>query len=330
MNKKIKLIIVSLILFVMVCINFSYAISIPGSSSFFEVNEEEATQGETIEMTMDLSQINYNQFEIVLNSNVEMENVYTNENVENKDDIVLQKENNDIVINIDKEQLNLNKIVLYYQIPENIEIGTKIQLNAQVQIENEVVEDKNINEPDNKTQENGTTIIDTKQIEITVVENSNKDKENNNNINQDEEKNTANKEQQGTQANETASSNQNNTQSTNAIQVASSTSGMQSASNSVKTSTTQTATYKGSNNNYLSSLEIDGVQLTADFNKEKSTYFATVEGLEEITVTATAEDSSSNVAITGTSLKSGENKVLISVTAKNGNVRYYRVYITNN
>jgi formate-dependent nitrite reductase cytochrome c552 subunit len=107
---------------------------------------------------------------------------------------------------------------------------------------------------------------------------------------------------------------------------------MENSASNEKTSVEQmeVATYNGSNNNYLSSLEIDGINLTSDFNKEKLTYFATVEGLETITVNATAEDSSSNVAITGTNLKSGENKVLISVTAENGDVRYYRIYVTNN
>jgi hypothetical protein len=121
----------------------------------------------------------------------------------------------------------------------------------------------------------------------------------------------------------------------NNMQDMNSSSSMQSMSNSASnaiTSVTQeeTATYNGSNNNYLASLEIDGVELTSDFNKEKSTYFATVEGLETITVTANAEDSSSKVVITGTDLKSGENKVLISVTAENGEVRYYRIFINNN
>lgn len=93
---------------------------------------------------------------------------------------------------------------------------------------------------------------------------------------------------------------------------------------------TEVETYNGSNNNYLSSLEIEGVQLTTDFNKEKSTYFATAQNIETITVTAVAEDSSSKVAITGTNLKSGENKVLISVAAENGDVRYYRIFVTKN
>jgi hypothetical protein len=338
MNKKIKLIVVSLILLVIVGINISYAISIPGTSSFFEVNKTEVVQGETLEMTIDLSKIDYKQFEFILNSNIEIENVYTNENGIDDSDIKLDQESNDIAINIDKENLNLSKIVLYYQIPEDIELGTTIQLNAQVEVENEVAENQEKNETENDTsegQETGKTVVDTEQIEITIVEKDNEDNQNQEIINPEE---NINKEQQENQLNETKSKNQNdmqNMQGTNSNQVVSAISSMQSMINSgdnAKTSVTQveTVTYNGSNNNYLSSLEIDGVQLTSDFNKETSTYFATVEGLETITVTANAEDSNSKVAITGTTLKSGENKILISVTAENSDVRYYRIYVTKN
>jgi hypothetical protein len=236
-----------------------------------------------------------------------------------------------------------------------------------VEVENDVIENqenKDIEDIESEIQEAKTTVVYTRQIEVTIVkENKNQDEnksdnknENNGNEEIKNSENNRNEEQQGNQSNETESKNQSgmqnmqdvnsnqvaetasgmqNMQDTNSNQVAESTSGMQSMSNSVGNATTsviqvETATYNGSNNNYLSSLEIDGVQLTTDFSKEKSTYFTTVEGLETITVTADAEDSNSKVAITGTTLKSGENKVLISVTAENGDVRYYRIYVTNN
>ena len=359
MNKKIKLIVVSLILLVIVGINISYAISIPDTSSFFEVNKKELASGETLEMIMDLSQINYEQFELVLSSNVEIEKVYADS------DITFNQGSNDVVIDIDKAKLNLNKIVLYYQIPENVELGTKLQLKAQAiiiendeekvvnkkQVEITIVEKEN---EDNKNQE------DNKNEGNEKEENKNEDKKNEDNKNQEDSKNegnekeenknedkkneeikspeqNVNKELQGNPSNETASKNLNQNsmqkQHSNTNKSSSTTSNLQNMnhnSGNAKTSATptETATYNGSNNNYLSSLEIDGVQLTSDFNKEKSTYFATVEGLETITVTANAENASSKVAITGTNLKSGENKVLISVTAENGDVRYYRIYVT--
>jgi hypothetical protein len=272
-------------------------------------------------MTIDLSKIDCEQFKFALNSNIEMKKISTDENITDDSNIKLDKESNGITIDIDKTKLNLNKIVLYYEIPEDIEVGTKLQLEAQVII----------------SEDDKENIIDKNQVEITIADNENQEDNKNENNKIEGDKNfegNVNQEQQENQSNETVSKNQNNmndmqiTNSNQAVSYTSSTQSMASSSN-LKTSTAQaeTATYNGSNNNYLSSLEIDGVELTSDFNKEKLTYFATVEGLETITVTANAEDSSSKVAITGTDLKSGENKVLISVTAENGDVRYYRIYV---
>ena len=60
------------------------------------------------------------------------------------------------------------------------------------------------------------------------------------------------------------------------------------------------------------------------------TYFAEVENQSSVNVSVTKEDETATVCITGNdSLKSGENKILISVTAENGDVRYYRIFIEN-
>ena len=334
MNKKVRAIVVVLILLAILGINISYAISNYDTSSFFDVNKTEITKGETLEMTIDLSKIDYREFRFVLNSNIKIDDLYIDEN-----DIMLDEENNDISIYINKDKLNLSKIVLHYQIPEDIEIETKIELNAQIKIEND-------NENENEIIESGEqdwTIVDTKQVEITIIEkdadnkndeNKIDDKEENKNEENKKQEDSTNMKQQENQQNEMIS--KNNSQNENIQEKATnSASSMKITSNnggSTKESTVQTevATYNGSNNNYLSSLEIEGVQLTTDFNKEKLTYFATVQNIETITVTAIAEDSSSKVAITGTNLKSGENKVLISVTAENGEVRYYRIYVTKN
>ena len=93
---------------------------------------------------------------------------------------------------------------------------------------------------------------------------------------------------------------------------------------------TQTAVYNGSNNNYLASLEIEGESLNTTFNKENTTYFVKTTGKTELNIKATSEDNNAKVYITGNeSLKTGDNKILISVTAENGDVRYYRVFVSN-
>ena len=339
MNKKVGIIVPILILLAILGINISYAISNYDTSSFFDVNKTEIAKGETLEMTLDLSKVDYREFKFILSSNVKIDNIYTDEN-----DVMLDEENNDISIDINKDKLDLSKIVLHYQIPEDIEIGTKIELNAQIKIESDYVE-KNDNENQIiEIEEQDWTIVDTKQVEVTIIEKEadNKNDDNkgdsvNEEIKNEENKkpeNNTNMKQQENQPNEMVVKNNSQNEdiqekiTNSAINVKNINSNGENTKEIVDQ--TEEETYNGSNNNYLSSLEIEGVQLTTDFNKEKLTYFATVQNIETITVTAVVEDSSSKVAITGTDLKSGENKVLISVTAENGEVRYYRIYVTKN
>lgn len=96
------------------------------------------------------------------------------------------------------------------------------------------------------------------------------------------------------------------------------------------TSLTQGETYKGSQNNYLKSLSINGVEFKNTFKKTTADYFATLDDdLEKVTVNATAEDSTAIVTIYGnTNLEKGKNKILINVTADNGETRTYRIYLS--
>lgn len=93
-----------------------------------------------------------------------------------------------------------------------------------------------------------------------------------------------------------------------------------------------TVTYNGSCNNYLNSIIIDGCTLTKEFRKDNSTYFTTVENnVNSLSINANPEDLNAKVSIYGAEeLNEGINKVLISVTAENGNVRTYRIYINKN
>lgn len=104
---------------------------------------------------------------------------------------------------------------------------------------------------------------------------------------------------------------------------------LQSANDTIS-SLTKNVTYQGSQNNYLSSLSIKNVAFKNNFRKTTLDYFATVdENTNSVTVNATAEDSSAIVTIYGnTNLKSGLNKVLITVTADDGSIKTYRIYIT--
>lgn len=89
-------------------------------------------------------------------------------------------------------------------------------------------------------------------------------------------------------------------------------------------------TYHGSGNNYLSTLSVAGYELDPSFHKTNTTYFLTVGAdMDKISVTAKSEDKKAIAVVTGnTDLKPGLNKVLISVTAENDDVRSYRIYVT--
>lgn len=96
------------------------------------------------------------------------------------------------------------------------------------------------------------------------------------------------------------------------------------------TTLTQSVTYQGSQNNYLSSLSITGVEFSSSFKKTTLNYFATVGAdITDLTINAEAEDSSAIVTIYGNKdLKVGKNKVIVTVTAEDGSTKNYIIYIT--
>lgn len=86
---------------------------------------------------------------------------------------------------------------------------------------------------------------------------------------------------------------------------------------------------KSSNKN-LSSLKIEGVELTPTFKKETTSYNAKVDGdVTELKIEAKAEDSKAKVAVEGNKdLKEGDNIVKVKVTAENETTRTYFITVT--
>ena len=103
-----------------------------------------------------------------------------------------------------------------------------------------------------------------------------------------------------------------------------------SAIKTVTKSTSSSTTSTKSSNAYLSKLQINQEGLTPNFNKNKTSYAVTVgENVNDLKVTAVAEDSKSKVAISGnTGLKNGDNKVYITVTAQDGTKKVYTITVT--
>ena len=96
----------------------------------------------------------------------------------------------------------------------------------------------------------------------------------------------------------------------------------------INTQAAQQASY--SKNNNLSSLKISSGTLSPSFNKNTTSYSATVENeVTSITISGSREDSKSSVSGLGTfDLEEGANKFNIKVTAQNGSSKTYTVTIT--
>lgn len=103
-----------------------------------------------------------------------------------------------------------------------------------------------------------------------------------------------------------------------------------SATKAATKSTSSSTTSTKSRNAYLSKLQINQEGLTPNFNKNKTSYAVTVgENVNDLKVTAVAENSKSKVAISGnTGLKNGDNKVYITVTAQDGTKKVYTITVT--
>lgn len=330
--KKVIPIVLSLILVLAVIVPYSYSGN--ASKQFFTISSEEIKAGETLEMTLNLSKIEYNEFEIALSTDLIIEDIY-----ENEDEVDLEIADGELKININKEELGIEQITLYYTIPEDVEVDTiytiAVTVTNQENEEEQIASTVSVKVVDNNEENN-------KEDE---QKDNNKDNENKDNNKQEEDsaKNNGREENNYEEMNQMG----NNTDKLrNDGAMVSKASGEDSSSSkngnmSQKNSGTssggqskvdlqETVTYNGSDNNYLNSLVVDGYELNKTFNKENATYFVTVDSsVESININATAEDSSATVCVSGTdNLKTGINKILISLTSESGAVRTYRIYVT--
>lgn len=334
--------------------------------SFASVSSNEVSKGSNVNITLNLKEINYSSYTIKLTSDSDIisptatdkdtgnevgtvkENTSSSNNQENttSNEITNEVENNtsnneknntdntnstnsiNNTTNTDENDKNSSKeftisninnidtLILTVSIPEDAQIGDKITLTI-------VVQDTT----------NSNNILST-QITLTVVDKTQESSNSlNNNIKDDTNMNSNSNNGQMSQnqtMGQTMTSTNNDKQTTSNVSsgTMSSSSGVTLSASSTS-STAQTITYDGSDDNYLTNLSINGEDLS-NFNKTNTTYFKTLEsGVTSADISYTQSDSSSTVCVYGnTSLQSGLNKILITVTAENGSVRYYRVYIT--
>ena len=317
MKRTLKFIIISLTMLVVLSVSISYALSNENiSNNFISLNKQEIALGDTLQITIDLNKIEWSKFKVELYSSLELNDIYVEE-----ENIGIETNESNVTFEIDKTQMNLDKVVLYFPISEDIKIGDSIKLSGVVTN----LEDGSIENKQQKTCDVTVKVTNSKDDETENNKPNNEDniKENNKtekNFDENMGKNRDITMNQDFLKKEQSTQNENTTKNTNKL----------STNNNFNTE--EQVTYNGSNNNYLSTLSINGYELNKEFNKEGSTYFATV-GKEttNLEIAATAEDALATVCVYGAdNLKEGENKILICVTAENGNVRNYRIYVTKN
>ena len=286
--------------------------------NFMTANSYEISKEDTLEITIDLSKIPYEEFVFILNSNLDLSNIYITDEVE------AEINENELEININKSEMNLSTITLSYKLPDTLEIGTQIEFIGRVEEKDTEEHEENIinicivEEKDNEEDMEETENEEHEEMEDNREEGSfldrndigeNNLKENSEGFNQD----------RTMQEQETSRS---KTESVNVV----------SFNSKSSNGETQSVTYNGESNNYLSSLTIDGFDLAPSFSKTCQTYFVEVgNDVNSITINAEAEDENTKVTVYGNeNLVEGENKVLVSVTAENGTVKFYRIYVTKN
>lgn len=102
-----------------------------------------------------------------------------------------------------------------------------------------------------------------------------------------------------------------------------------SKNNNTTETATKPVTTKSSNAD-LKTLKTNIEGLTPDFDKDTTEYYLVVDlSIKKVQVTATTEDKKAKTLITGgKSLKEGENTITIKVTAEDGTVKNYYIYVT--
>lgn len=295
--KKVKLISIFLIVLLFFSISFAYAENEQDEIVFAKNSEVDIT--ENIEIILNIEKIEYSNFLVTVESNLDMDQL------EETDELEVTKNSDNVQINIDKETTTLNQLTLSYKIPENYNIGDNIVFNISIK--------------NNESEEEILKVVEIKIVDKTEENNElNEITPSNNNVNvNDRNINNENNEKEQVQDNFS----QNVKMSTQS-----------SFSNGTnERQNAETITYNGSSNNYLSDLYVTGYDFTESFNKDNETYFLTVNNdVSSLTTVAVPEEEKSTVKIYGNEeINVGTNKILVTVTAEDGSIRNYRIYVTS-
>lgn len=294
--KKVKLISIFLIVLLFFSISFVYAENEQDEIVFAKNSEVDIT--ENIEIILNIEKIEYSNFLVTVESDLDMDQL------EETDELEVTKNSDNVQINIDKETTTLNQLTLSYKIPENYNIGDNIVFNISI-----------------KNNESEEEIL--KVVEIKIVDKT----EENNELN---EITTSNNNENVNDRNINNENNDKKQVQDNFLQNVKMSTQSSFSNGSNERQNAETITYNGSSNNYLSDLYVTGYDFTESFNKDNETYFLTVNNdVSSLTTVAVPEEEKSTVKIYGNEeINVGTNKILVTVTAEDGSVRNYRIYVT--
>ena len=298
--KKVKLISIFLIVLLFFSISFVYAENEQDEIVFAKNSEVDIT--ENIEIVLNIEKIEYSNFLVTVESDLDMDQL------EETDELEVTKNSDNVQINIDKETTTLNQLTLSYKIPENYSIGDNIVFNISI-----------------KNNESDEEIL--KVVEIKIVDKT----EENNELNEITPSN--NNENEIVNVNDRNINNENSAKEQvqdNFSQNVKMSTQSSFSNGSNEKQNAETITYNGSSNNYLSDLYVTGYDFTESFYKDNETYFLTVNNdVSSLTTVAVPEEEKSTVKIYGNEeINVGTNKILVTVTAEDGSVRNYRIYVT--
>lgn len=335
MRKKLISLLVVFIIICM-CVGFQFAYADTMSNRVAKATILSSTnlgilKGDCFDLSIDLTKITFENFKIELSSNIDLGNPSIDAAESLQTD--LDDANNLFEICASKSDLYLDKLTMLYTLPESLNVGDSVQFVLKASstdvgenADDTVIEDsitlmvvEKISNGDNNTSGNGQDNNAPNDQNNNNSENDSNKPSDNNFLNQSSTSTGLNN-MQSFSVDLGNSSGSSSSKSTTQV------SGM--STSSALSGNSQTVTYDGSDNNYLSSLDVEGFSFENDFSKTTSTYFITVsEDTSLLNINASVEDSSATVCVYGdTDLSSGVNKVLVSVTAENGSVRTYRIF----
>lgn len=293
--KKVKLISIFLIVLLFFSISFVYAENEQDEIVFAKNSEVDIT--ENIEIILNIEKIEYSNFLVTVESDLDMDQL------EETDELEVTKNSDNVQINIDKETTTLNQLTLSYKIPENYNIGDNIVFNISI-----------------KNNESEEEIL--KVVEIKIVDKT----EENNELN---EITTSNNNENVNDRNINNENNDKEQVQDNFLQNVKMSTQSSFSNGSNERQNAETITYNGSSNNYLSDLYVTGYDFTESFNKDNETYFLTVNNdVSSLTTVAVPEEKSTVKIYGNEEINVGTNKILVTVTAEDGSVRNYRIYVT--